>query len=156
MATQKKPSERTRNIKIKDESAKNVSNHQPYQSAEKEAAISAALPIEGYVRLKQIIGPHGPIPVSAATWWEGVRTGRFPQPTKVFGPGITAWNVADIRKLLMLAAASTMMEKSTKHPSTTTIQNVPQPYMKSVSVPTITPPSFIQELSEYYKAHRKI
>jgi hypothetical protein len=64
------------------------------------------LPIEGYVRLPQIIGnrkanpPIPPIiPVSKSTWWEGVRSGRYPKGVKL-GPGITAWHVDAIRKLI--------------------------------------------------------
>ena len=48
------------------------------------------------LRLKQIIGdpnadpPIPPIvPVSKSTWWEGVRTGRFPKPVKTLGERIT-------------------------------------------------------------------
>jgi prophage regulatory protein len=69
------------------------------------------LPADGYVRLPQIIGnpkakPPIPaiIPVSKSTWWEGVRTGRYPKPVKL-GPRITAWRVGDIRKLIDETAA---------------------------------------------------
>ena len=37
----------------------------------------------GFLRLRQIIGPAGPIPISKSTWWEGVRDGRFPAPIKI-------------------------------------------------------------------------
>ncbi len=64
------------------------------------------LPETGYLRLSHIIGnrkadpPVPPIiPVSKSTWWDGVRTGRFPAPVKL-GPRITAWRVEDIRDLL--------------------------------------------------------
>lgn len=57
------------------------------------------LPTTGFVRLKQIIGPGRPIPVSKSTWWQGVRTGRYPQPVKL-GKRITAWRAEDIRKLI--------------------------------------------------------
>jgi prophage regulatory protein len=64
------------------------------------------LPETGYLRLPQIIGhanasPPIPaiIPVSKSTWWQGIRSGRFPKPVKL-GPRITAWRVADIRALL--------------------------------------------------------
>lgn len=53
----------------------------------------------GFVRLSHILAPAGPIPVSKSTWWEGVRTGRFPKPVKL-GPRITAWRVEDIRALI--------------------------------------------------------
>lgn len=59
----------------------------------------ASLPHEGFVRLKLILAPRGPIPVSRSTWWEGVRDGRFPKPVKL-GPKTTAWRVEDIRGLI--------------------------------------------------------
>ena len=64
------------------------------------------LPETGYLRLAQIIGnpkadPVIPalIPVSKSTWWEGVKSGRYPAPVKL-GPRITAWRVEDIRELI--------------------------------------------------------
>jgi prophage regulatory protein len=56
-------------------------------------------PRHGFLRLKQIIAPHGPIPVSRSTWWAGVKSGRFPKPVKL-GPRITAWREDDIDALL--------------------------------------------------------
>jgi prophage regulatory protein len=60
----------------------------------------------GFLRLRQIIGdpksdpPIEPlVPVGKSTWWEGVRTGRFPKPVKL-GPRTTAWRIEDIRKLI--------------------------------------------------------
>lgn len=53
------------------------------------------------LRLKQIIGtPEEPgmIPVSASTWWAGVKSGRFPQPVKL-GPRTTAWIESEIEAL---------------------------------------------------------
>lgn len=68
--------------------------------------IGASLPAVGFVRLKQIIGdpradpPVPPIiPVSKSTWWQGVKTGRFPAPVKL-GPRITVWRAEDIRALI--------------------------------------------------------
>lgn len=65
------------------------------------------LPETGYLRLAQIIGkpkaePPIPalIPVSKSTWWQGVRSGRYPQPVKGLGARITAWRVEDIRALI--------------------------------------------------------
>lgn len=64
------------------------------------------LPETGYLRLPQIIGnpeadpPVPPIfPVSKSTWWAGVKSGRYPKPTKL-GPRITAWRVEDIRAFI--------------------------------------------------------
>ena len=55
------------------------------------------LPREGFIRLPDVLRV---IPVSKSTWWAGVKSGRFPAPTKRFGPKVAAWNVADIRALL--------------------------------------------------------
>lgn len=71
------------------------------------------LPETGYLRLPQIVGkpatdnaPAIPaiIPVSKSTWWAGVRSGRYPQPTRALGDRITCWSVADIRALIEQAA----------------------------------------------------
>jgi len=66
-----------------------------------------SLPETGFVRLPQIIGnkksdPPIPavIPVSKSTWWQGVKSGRYPQPVKALGARITAWRVEDIRTLI--------------------------------------------------------
>lgn len=62
------------------------------------------LPETGYVRLSQIIGnPKAGIPaiipVSKSSWWAGVKSGRYPQSTKL-GPKTTCWRVEEIRKLI--------------------------------------------------------
>jgi prophage regulatory protein len=64
-----------------------------------------AFPIAGFVRLKQILAPDGPIPVSKSTWWAGIRDGRFPRPLKL-GPGVTVWRAEDITRLLVEGAAN--------------------------------------------------
>jgi prophage regulatory protein len=70
------------------------------------------LPETGFLRLSDIVGRRGTcnreakpalIPVSASTWWAGVKSGRYPKPTKALGPNITAWRVEDIRALLEAA-----------------------------------------------------
>ena len=50
----------------------------------------------GYLRLKQVLQL---IPVGKTTWWNGVKSGRFPEAVKL-GPRTTAWRGADIQKLL--------------------------------------------------------
>jgi prophage regulatory protein len=55
-------------------------------------------PREGLVRLKQILAPTGPIPVSKSTFWAGVKDGRFPAPVKL-GKGTTVWRAEEIRAL---------------------------------------------------------
>jgi predicted DNA-binding transcriptional regulator AlpA len=58
---------------------------------------AAILPEAGYVRLPAVLAV---IPVSKSTWWQGIKDGRYPKPTKKFGPRITAWDVQKIRALL--------------------------------------------------------
>lgn len=57
------------------------------------------LPKTGFLRIRSIIAPNGPIPVSKSTWWAGVKDGRFPKPMKL-GERITVWRVEDIRTLI--------------------------------------------------------
>jgi prophage regulatory protein len=60
------------------------------------------LPIEGFLRLNQIIGSKtmpAIIPISKSSWWAGVKEGRFPQPIKL-GKRTTAWRISDIRLLI--------------------------------------------------------
>lgn len=54
------------------------------------------LPDTGFLRLKQVLEF---IPVCKATFWNGVKSGRYPKPVKI-GPRITAWRVEDIRALI--------------------------------------------------------
>lgn len=51
------------------------------------------------MRITEIIAPNGPVPIGRSTWWEGVKSGRFPQPIKL-GPRITVWREEDIEALL--------------------------------------------------------
>lgn len=50
----------------------------------------------GFLRLKQILAL---IPVGKTTWWNGVKSGRYPKPVKL-GPRITAWRAEDIHSLI--------------------------------------------------------
>ena len=59
----------------------------------------SALPETRFVRLKQILAPSGPIPVSKSTWWAGVKDGRFPKPLKL-GARVTVWRAEDIHTLI--------------------------------------------------------
>lgn len=59
----------------------------------------SSFPQTGLVRLKSILAPAGPIPVSASTWWQGVKDGRFPQPLKL-GRATTVWRAEDIWDLI--------------------------------------------------------
>jgi predicted DNA-binding transcriptional regulator AlpA len=57
---------------------------------------SSALPEVGFVRLPQILSV---LPIGKSTWWAGVRSGRFPPPTKL-GSRISVWEAQAIRGLL--------------------------------------------------------
>lgn len=59
-------------------------------------------------RLPEILGQRatptrpaiaGLIPVSEATWWEGVKSGRYPKPVRI-GPRCVAWRVSDIARVI--------------------------------------------------------
>ena len=62
-----------------------------------------AMPGSAFLRESQLVkkpGNDAPIiPVSPATLWRWVRSGKFPKPMKV-GPNTTAWRVADVRAWL--------------------------------------------------------
>lgn len=62
------------------------------------------LPETGYLRLAQIVGNKKAgipaiFPVSKSTWWQGVKSGRYPKPVKL-SERCTAWRVEDIRALI--------------------------------------------------------
>lgn len=58
-----------------------------------------ALPLTGFVRISQIIGPHGPLPISRSGFWAGVKTGKFPKSRKI-SPRVTVWKAEDIHALI--------------------------------------------------------
>jgi len=70
----------------------------------KQQSSTPDFPREGLVRLKQILAPAGPIPVSASTWWAGVKNGRYPKPIKL-GSRVTVWRAEDVRALFETGAA---------------------------------------------------
>lgn len=56
------------------------------------------------LRLTQIIGDKQKgieplIPIGKSSWWNGVKTGRFPQPIKL-GSKTTCWRESDILALI--------------------------------------------------------
>lgn len=54
------------------------------------------LPETGFVRLNEILKY---IPMGRTSWWNGVKEGHFPQPTKL-GPRTTAWRCEDIHDFI--------------------------------------------------------
>lgn len=69
-------------------------------------AIPAALatfdhqPDAAFVRLPVVAALNG---ISPATVWRWVQSGRLPAPRKL-SPGVTAWNVGELRRALGVAA----------------------------------------------------
>lgn len=66
--------------------------------------VHMSLPEIGYIRLPQIIGNPkkgipAVIPVSPATWWRGVASGKYPAGV-LLGPRTRAWEVGEIRALV--------------------------------------------------------
>ncbi|MGA2871203.1 MAG: AlpA family phage regulatory protein [Verrucomicrobiota bacterium] len=55
-----------------------------------------AAPQGAFLRLPQILEM---IPVSKSTWWEGVKSGRYPKAVKL-SANCTAWRVEDIHALV--------------------------------------------------------
>ena len=51
------------------------------------------------VRVNELAGPSGILPISKSTWWSGVKKGHYPQPIKL-GPNVTAWRLSDIEALI--------------------------------------------------------
>ena len=65
---------------------------------------SNTLPDSGFVKLDSIIGNEKKgiaplIPVCRRTWYDGVKSGRFPRPVKLGGTR-NSWHVDIIRKLI--------------------------------------------------------
>lgn len=51
------------------------------------------------LRVNQIAGPTGLLPISVSGWWAGVKAGRFPRPYRL-GPRVTVWRREDVMALL--------------------------------------------------------
>jgi predicted DNA-binding transcriptional regulator AlpA len=61
-------------------------------------------PQTGFLRLKQVLQI---IPVCRATWYAGVKAGRFPAPVAI-GPRAKAYRVEDLRTLLETLGAQSV------------------------------------------------
>ena len=48
------------------------------------------------IRLKEVLDL---LPISKSTWWDGVRTGKYPTPVKL-GDRITCWRLEDVLELV--------------------------------------------------------
>ena len=54
------------------------------------------IPATGYVRLPQILKV---IPISKSSWWNGVRSGKYPKSLKI-GYRTTVWKAEHIHQLI--------------------------------------------------------
>jgi len=61
------------------------------------------IPEIGFLRLPDVLEV---IPIGKTSWWNGVKTGRFPKPIKL-SPRCTAWRAEDIRELIKNLAQQT-------------------------------------------------
>jgi len=59
------------------------------------------------VRLKEVLEL---IPISKSSWWDGVRTGKYPAPVKL-GPRLTCWRLQDILELAETGIQQAMQSK---------------------------------------------
>ena len=57
------------------------------------------LPATGFLRLPEVLRFY---PVSASTWWAGIRKCKFPAPVRI-GERAVAWRAEDIRDLIQRA-----------------------------------------------------
>ena len=55
-----------------------------------------AFPQEGLLRIGGVLKL---IPVSRSHWWQGVKEGKYPQPSKL-SERVTAWRASDIRAIV--------------------------------------------------------
>lgn len=88
-------------IKIKKESEENnskrMSTFKPIKQIKPiESKASVEYRPDSLLRIKDVLKI---IPVSRATWWRGVKDGRFPQPVSI-GPRMTAFRYKDILQLI--------------------------------------------------------
>lgn len=71
------------------------------------------LPPEGFVRLRQIIGPDGPLPVSRSSFYAGIKAHRYPAPRKC--GSMSLWSVTELRACLARLEGSSDEEVPAEH-----------------------------------------
>ena len=65
------------------------------------------LPETGFVRLSTVLRV---IPVSRSSWWQGVKSGKYPAAIKI-SANTTAWKAEDIRDLIAQLSGSQPISK---------------------------------------------
>lgn len=63
--------------------------------------MSNEIPKTGFVRLPTILSV---IPVCRSSWWNGVKSGKYPKPVKL-SANTTAWKAEDIHTLIARLSA---------------------------------------------------
>lgn len=71
----------------------------PHKNEIQQCECSHDFPKTGFVRLAQILGPKGPIPVSRSAFWAGVKAGIYPAPVKL-SPRVTCWRAEAILEFI--------------------------------------------------------
>ncbi len=67
----------------------------------KKKRVIKAIPETGYIRIPEVLSL---LPLCRATFYKGIKSGRFPAPTKI-SARCSAWRVEVIRQLLSDLAA---------------------------------------------------
>lgn len=91
-------------------------------------SIKNTIPETGFLRLAQIIGSkNNPplIPVSKTSWWEGVKSGKYPKSVKL-GVRTTVWRVEDIRDLIAAPPKQEVATRGPGRPSATGLDEIPE------------------------------
>jgi predicted DNA-binding transcriptional regulator AlpA len=66
--------------------------------------MQVTIPETGFVRLAQVLTV---IPLGKSSWWEGVKSGRFPKPVKLSARCV-AWKAEDIHALIKQLSGQTV------------------------------------------------
>lgn len=58
-----------------------------------------------FLRLRSILRPEGPLPISRSAWFRGIAAGRYPTPIRL-SPNVSVWLEKDICDLCQRIATS--------------------------------------------------
>ncbi|WP_183718795.1 AlpA family phage regulatory protein [Rhizobium sp. BK060] len=86
----------------------------------------------GFVRLSQILGPTGPIPVSRSLFLQKVRDKEWPQPVRI-SARVTCWRAQDILDLVDRLPGEITSRSMT--------DSAPRPCLADGSCPSGSPPN---------------
>ena len=70
----------------------NLSAHETFQPRSSEPT--------KLLRLRQIIGPNGYVPVSRAQFYSWIAEGIAPKPVRIAGSRISFWRLSDIQQMI--------------------------------------------------------